>query len=254
MAIMLMTGSSFAGDYKNYDIDNNEHNKKFDIQLKSGKKNSVRFYRGIRDKEVLDSIQNVFKSVTNFADRCNNEYKERRKLTNKNTNCKYPNGNLIESVIHKSTTSKYAKEENEVDRYVIERRIYNRQSWSHVDLVKVFHEKDEKGRKVIRIAQTMLSEKDSKKYLSKPVDTESVFMKAIGIYTLTEISDHKTLITYQYTSETDHWLLNKSVSVSKVFESMAKSIDSLMVSIQKELAYLSQSNYPSKEVASNLVK
>ena len=105
-----------------------------------------------------------------------------------------------------------------------------------MDLVVIYESKNENGKKVIKVNQKMLDDKEAKKYISPPVEHDSVFEIAYSNFTLTEVSAKETKLEYYYASETDHWLLNKSVSVSKVFESMAKSIDLLFNSIDQELA------------------
>ena len=233
--LMAITINIFASEYSGFEIDNKENNKKYEIDLLSGKKDSLRFYKGTRSRLLKDNIQNVLKSITNFEDKCNNEYKDRRKLMSKNQDCKYHNSNLVESKIYKELEG-FKKEKNEVDRYLVARRIYNRQNFSHMDLVVIYESKNENGKKVIKVNQKMLDDKEAKKYISPPVEHDSVFEIAYSNFTLTEVSAKETKLEYYYASETDHWLLNKSVSVSKVFESMAKSIDLLFNSIDQELA------------------
>tara|TARA_Y100000385_G_C12951375_1_gene575634 strand:+ start:202 stop:960 length:759 start_codon:yes stop_codon:yes gene_type:complete len=234
MTTLLTSTVAFGKDFKGYDIDNDEVNKKYEINLTSGKKKDVRFYKGLRTKIYQQSIDYVMKSITNFEDKCNNDYKDRRELISKKKDCSYHNGNLVESKIYRNL-KEYKKGENEIDRFLVARRIYNRQEFSHVDQIRIFETKNEKGQKVITIKGEMLKDKQVKKYMKPPVEKDSVFIKAYSEFKLTEIEKNKTELTYTFTSKTDHWLLNKSVSVSKVFESMAKSIDLLFYSIKKEL-------------------
>lgn len=233
--LLTITTNIFASEYSGFEVDNKEKNKKYKIDLLSGKKDSLRFYKGTRSIILNEKIQNVLQSITNFEDKCNNEYKDRRELISKKRECKYHNSNLVESKVYKDL-GKFQKESNEVDRYLVARRIYNRQTFSHMDLVVIYESMNTDGQKVIKINQKMLEDKEAKKYLSPPVEHDSVFEIAYSNFTLTEIAPGKTQLEYFYASETDHWLLNKSVSVSNVFESMAKSIDLLFNSIDQELA------------------
>jgi hypothetical protein len=233
--LLAISANTFSSDYSGFEIDNKEKNEKYKIDLLSGKKDSLRFYKGAQTKVLNDKIQDVVLSITNFDEKCNNDYKDRRELVSKDQDCKYHNGNLVESKVYKPL-KKYEKEPNEIDRYLVARRIYNRQSFSHIDLVVIYQSINKKGQKVIRVSQRMIEDKEAKKYIKPPVEYDSVFQVAKSSFTLTEISPKKTQLEYFYASETDHWLLNKSVSVSKVFESMAKSIDLLLSSIDQELA------------------
>jgi hypothetical protein len=233
-----ITQAMAAPDYKKkgYDIDSDEKNKKYKINLKSGKKDDRRFYQGERTEVIPHDIETVFNSVINFDEKCNNDYKDRRKFSDKKKNCKYHNSNLVESVFYRNFKKPYTKEKNEVDRFLVERRIYNRESFNHIDLIQVYREKDENGKQVIRITQKMLNDKQAKAYLKDPNDRDTVFKKAYSEFRLVGVDNKTTNLTYHYTSETTHWLLNKSVAVSKVFSNMAKSIDLLFHSITKEAA------------------
>ncbi len=240
MILILISLTSNANEYSGFEIDNKETNKKYNIDLLSGKKDSLRFYKGTLTRIVDRPIDQVIKSITNFEEKCNNDYKDRRELTNKNTDCKYHNSNLVESKKYKNI-KKISKDKDEIERYLIARRIYNRQSFSHMDLVIIYQSINENGERVVKINQKMIDDKDVKKYIKPPVEHDSVFKVAYSNFTLTEIEKGKTRLEYYYASETDHWLLNKTVSVSKVFNSMAKSIDLLFVSIDQELAKHSSS-------------
>ena len=144
LILSLFTINAFAKDYKNFEIDNDEMNSKYKIKLKSGKRKSVRFYQALREKTFNQPIEYVLKSITNFEEKCNNDYKDRRELLDKKKNCAHHNGNLVESKIFRKLKP-YKKAENEVDRFLIARRIYNRQEFSHVDQAQIFDYKNEKG-------------------------------------------------------------------------------------------------------------
>lgn len=231
----LLSTSAFAKKINGFEVDNNEVHKKYKVSLTSGKKDDVRFYKGLQTQTFTQSLEYVMKSVTNFEDKCNNDYKDRRELSDKKKNCSYHNGNLVESKIYRKL-KEYKKEENEIDRYLVARRIYNRSEYSHVDQIRVYETKNEQGQRVVTIRTDMLKDKHVKKYMKPPVEKDSVFKKAYSEFKLTEIDKNRTTLEYFYASETDHWLLNKSVSVGKVFDAMAKNIDLLFYSIKKELA------------------
>lgn len=233
--ILSVSFSSYAKKFKGFNVDSDELNKKYKIKLTSGKKDDVRLYHGIRVSTFDKPLEYVKQSITNFEDKCNNEYKKKRKLINKKKECRYHNGNLIESKIYKDL-KKYEPLPNEVERYLVARRIYNRENFSHMDMIQVFEKLNEQGQKEVTIRVQMLSDKKVKKYMKPIVKRDSVFQDAYSEFKLTQVEENKTKLEYSYFSETDHWLLNKSVSVGKVFDSMAKSIDLLFFSIKKELS------------------
>jgi hypothetical protein len=232
----IFSSLAIAREFKGYEIDNKETDKKYKVELKSGKKKSVRFYQGFLSKTFNMPLEFVMKSITNFEDKCNNDYKDRRELISKKKDCTYHNGNIVESKLYRDLKN-YKKEENEIDRFLIARRVYNRQEFTQVDLAQVFETKNEQGQRVVKILTRMIGDKKVKKYLKKlPVENDTVFLNTYSDFILTEINKGQTRLDYTYTSQTDHWLLNKSVSVSKVFAGMAKGIDLLFYSIKKELA------------------
>lgn len=246
--LVTMPLTSIAKKVNGFKIDENENNKKYKIKLVSGKKDDIRFYQGIREKVLDQPIEFVKNSIINFEEKCNNDYKDRRELLSKKKECKYHNGNLVESKIYRDLKS-YTPAENEIERFLVARRIYNRQSFSHIDLFQVFKTKNEQGQTVISIKGQMLKDKQVKKFMKPVVEKDSVFNKAYYEFKLTEMAENKTTLKYTYSSETDHWLLNKSVSVSKVFDGMAKSIDLLFYSIQKEAVALGKKVIKSSTVA-----
>lgn len=234
----FLISNSFAAKLEGYEIDEKETHEEYKIKLISGKKDDVRIYQANHSFELNHPIKIVLNSILNFEEKCNNEYKDQRKLTDKSKSCKFHNGNLIESKIIKDL-KKYTPDPYESDRFLIARRIYNRENFSHMDLVKIYKKMNKEGQEVIEVKLDMVDDKVAKALTNPPVEKDSVFQRASSYFVLTQINKNKTKFEYTYTSETDHWLLNKSISVGKVFESMAKSIDLLFVSIKKNTDDLS---------------
>jgi hypothetical protein len=237
--LMISISSLFANDFFNkVEIDEKETIN--NVALKSGKKGDHRYYEGKIKKEFNTNIDSLKNAIMAFDQRCNNEYKDKRKLTDKKTKCKYHNGNVIENFIHRDLKA-YTKEKNEIDRIMISRRIYNREEFSQTDIVKVY-EYQEDGKKVVKITMDMLKEKQAKEFIEPKVKTESAFSKAYGVFLLKEIAPNKIELTYTYSSKTDHWLINKSIAAGEVFENMAKSLNNLFVNLAKESQSLMAKN------------
>lgn len=186
--------------------------------MRSGKKDDVRFYEGRLDDVIDRPIEKVLERVLSFDKRCNNEHKDRRIYTDKKMDCPYQSGMLIESVIVKDL-KKRKLEKNELKRFLVKRRSYNRGLYTYNDLIRVFRYKD--GYKV---TMTMLSDKEAKDYIDSPLEKVSVMQTSGGVYYITPVGKNKTRYNYIWTCSTDHWLLNKSVTVSSFFESMAENI------------------------------
>lgn len=210
-------------------VDNNEIIN--GVKLISGKVDSKRFYKGVIEQEFDTSPEKAIEVITDFEQRCNNEYSDEREIQ-KNVKCKYFNNNLIESKIHKDITTGLDTKRGEIRRFLVSRRIYNRSYFSHTDLIRVFKQRVN-GKDIYTLTQKMISESEVKKYMKPVVKTDSVFLKADAKYTLVPLAKDKTKITFEYSSKTDHWLLNKSISVGKVFDSMSKNLNSLFSSLKK---------------------
>ncbi len=219
------------------------HEKKIkNVDLSSAKVDSTRIIRGHMMKEIPASIEVVKQAIINFDEKCNNEFKNRRKHTDKTKDCKYSNKNLVESVIVKKTNYSGPKEPNEVERYVVTRYIYNRGAFAQNDLMVVFEYQNAAKEKVFEIKQYMLSDDESKKYLDNPVKRESAFKEAYGHFVVTAKGPSKTLFEYEYIGKTDHWFLNKDVMIGQVYDSVALGIADLFYSVETEAGTKTASN------------
>lgn len=229
----------FAADFfKKVEID--EKDKINTVELRSGKKGDNRYYEGKIKRKFKTTLSSLKDAIMAFDQRCNNEYIEKRELVSKKDKCKYHNANVIENFIHKEL-KEYKKDENEIDRIMISRRIYNREEFSQTDLVKVYEfTKDDK--KIIKITMEMLKEKDANKFIKPKVKTNSAFNKAYGVFLLTELSEKEVELEYTYSSRTDHWLINKSIAAGEVFESMSGSLNNLFDNLAKESTELMAQN------------
>lgn len=216
------------------------------VSVQTGKHDSIRIYQGSISKSFPYGIDTLKASVVNFKERCNNSLKDRRQYTDKSTPCKYHNDNLVETIVYKNIKKTgWTKGANETERYVLGRQVYNRGSFGYYELVRVFETKDSNNKKVVKIEQKMLSDKQVKEYIKPDFKKESAFSKTSGTFTLTEVSPKETTLTYEYKAETDHWVLNKEVSVSQVFSSMSKSINDLVKTLTME------SSLKNRDIASN---
>lgn len=207
-----------------YDFDKKEEVKKTGTILKSGKKDSKRIYQLTKNIALNAKIDDVIKSILIYDQKCNKEYAKKRELISKDKKCKYHNENLIETKVHTLMDKKYDK------FLVLERRIYNRELFSNVDMVTV--KKMKNGN--VEIRQRMLKDNEAKRYIKDPIKRNSVFSETTAVYILNQKKE-KVHIDYKYEMVTDHWLLNKSIAASRVFESMKEGTELLFESINSEL-------------------
>lgn len=216
------------------------------VVVQSGKSNSTRYYSGSISKVFPYQLSMVKNSIVNFDQKCNNSFKERRQYTDKTTDCKYHNDNLVETIVIKDIkTSGWKKEAGEIERYILGRRVYNRGNFGYYELVKILEGHNEQNQKTLTIVQTMLSDKEAKTYINPSFERDSAFDEATATFQLTEVNNRETEVQYQYNAETEHWVLNKEVSVPQVFSSISKSINDLFKTVDAE------SVVQSRDLASN---
>jgi hypothetical protein len=215
------------------------------VSLKSGKESAVRTYVGSTEKTYPYPAAIVKKGITNFTDKCNNDYKSKRKFTDEKTDCKYHNDHLVESfVITNLREMDHFKNFSEV--YLVGRQVYNRGSFGYYEMVQVAESVNEKKQKTIKITLKMLDDDEVKLFTSPKFSKESAFDASFASFTLTEIAPGQTHMAYEYSAETDHWLLNKEVSVPQVFASISKSINDLVKTVEAE-SFVQKRELASKE-------
>jgi hypothetical protein len=218
---LLFINSSFA-----FEIDKRESKPEINTELESGKKDDNRIFKLTKDITFNAPLEKVLNAILIYDEKCNAEFVEKRVLTDKSKTCKYHNKNLIETKIHTLMDNKFEK------FFVLERRIYNRDLYSNVDMVKV--KKNKNGS--IEVSQRMLTDKEAKRYIKDPIKQVSVFQKTSAKYILTAQKDKTTKVNYTYNMVTDHWILNKSMATSRVFKSMLKGTKLLFKSIRNEIS------------------
>lgn len=207
------------------------------VKLRSGKENTLRTYVGTTKKSLPFSIDLVKTGITNFNQKCNNAYKDKRKFTSQTEDCKYHNEHLIETfVVTDFRRTDYFSGFSEV--YLLGRQIYNRGSFGHYELVTVQNSLNDKKQKVVTITLRMLDDKEAKLFTNIKFSRESAFDSSLISFTLTETSPETTHLSYEYRAETDHWLLNKEVSVPQVFASISRSVNELLSTVEKESSKL----------------
>ena len=202
------------------------------VELKSGKEDQIRSFSGTISKKFPYSLETVKRSVTNFSEKCNNSYKSKRKFSSEDLECKYHNDHLIESFL--VTDIKRPEGTNASDFYLLGRQVYNRGSYGYYELVQIQNGVNHKGQPTLTVSLRMLEDQEVEAYTKPKFSKESAFDKSQSIYTLVQVSPSETLLTYEYRAETDHWILNKEISVPQVFASISKSINDLLKTVESE--------------------
>jgi len=203
------------------------------VTVHNAKVGDTRIFHAQLEKEIKAPIAQVLKNILEFDERCNNEYKDKRKFGDKSKNCKHFNKNLVESQIIRNIKPGFKKELHESDRFLVRRNIYNRQFFSYYDVVVVRKWRNKKEQKVAHVRYGLLSDQEAAKYLDGPGPMNSAFHHIAGTYTIVEIDASTTHMSMTYVSKTNHWMLNKWISVGIIYKNMAKGNRSTMELIER---------------------
>lgn len=235
LACIFFSGVSHAKVY----FDRKEQHK--DLVLKTGKENGERTYRVFTKRSLPYSAPMILKSITNFTDRCNNNFVNKREFMDKSTQCKYHHSNIIESFVVKDLHPGRLSEEGESERYLLGRRTYNRETSSYYELVQVFEGKNKRGQKTYTVTERMLTDKEVATFTHPKMKLETPYGRREVKFILTEISPTETQLKYVLEATTSHWLMNKELLVPQVFGTITKSINDLVAAISTESGSQSRS-------------
>ena len=183
------------------------------VTVASLKKDKGRLISAKASKIFELDIKTVSKKVIDFENKCNNDLRRKRKLISKESNCLYPNKNVIEAVKLPSLKPNCKK------CFLIFRRISNRSYFQHYDLI----ESSSSGISTI-INHRMLSNEKLSEYITQPKKTRSAFKSLSGQFKLTKLEDKKTKVEYFYKAYTENWLLNLEITQNTLLENVANGV------------------------------
>lgn len=202
------------------------------VSLSSSKVDASRTYSGKVTKSFPYPLDIVKQAITNFSDRCNNSFKSKRQFISEEQDCKFHHEHLIETFVVKDIRPQEAYK-NLTEYYLLGRQVYNRGSYGYYELVQVQDSINAKKQRTTDITLTMLNDEEVKAFVTPKFSKDTAFDTSVSRYTLIEITPTETQLSYEFTSKTDHWLLNKEVSVPQVFSSISKTMNNLMVSLEE---------------------
>lgn len=209
------------------EVNFDKHDEINGVSLSTGKEDSTRHYKGLISKTFSHSLSEIKNNITNFTEKCNNDYKEKRTLTDESVDCKFHVDHLIESKIVKDLGN---------GSLLIARHLYRRGTYSHHDLVSITEAKNERGQATVAITFTMLTDEEVSKHLETNFKKDSYFSKSSETYILTSLGNKSTQVNYQFHAETEHWLLNKELSVPQVFASISQDVNDMFKSVTEAIA------------------
>lgn len=194
----------------------------------------------IGDMRIIDARQSIAikaavstlsASILRFDDRCNNDYAERREFSDKKKVCPIFNQNLIESVrLPLKAGLAYERLAGEKERFLLWRKIYNREEFNYYDLVTV---REINGEFIIYYQ--MLKDEEARALLDNPRPRKTAFNHIEGSYSLRADEEGGTLLTMTYKTQTDHWLLNSGPALSVIYKNVAKGLRNTVEQIEKSL-------------------
>lgn len=192
-----------------------------DVRVLSAEKDDSIFYHASYQTAISGDYEKALQFVLNFPQRCNNSYRRERKLTSKENECVYHNDNLIESQIVRELKTK-DKEQFEVDRFVLKRRIWNKGLHTYNDLVTVKELKPESNQeRLVEISYRLLHDEEANKLIDNPVPFDNAFYYTVGTYRMGKQKDGKISIKYSYVTKTDHWFLTSGMVQGSIYSSLA---------------------------------
>ncbi len=205
------------------------------VHVENAKINDARVFHATLGKVIERPYSDVVSDILRFDERCNNDYRDKRRFSPKEFNCQHLNKNLVESIIIRDIKAPPAKAENEKERFLIFRNIYNREAFQNYDLV-IFTEKLDGNKKhLAQISYAMMSDDEAQKYLATAEKKKSVFDVIQGTYEIEELDGGKCRVGMTYTTKTSYWMMTNGFAVGMIYKSMAEGTMSTLQSFDHPL-------------------
>jgi hypothetical protein len=181
-------------------------------------------------------LKTVAEGIENFDEKCNNEYRSKRKKMKWDDKCLYFNKNLVEAIKIHNFNKDALKTDDLSPEYLVWRNIYNRGSFAHYDVIK-----KKTTPEVMIISHEMINPEVIGKVLPKPTRIKSAFDYMKGTYKLIKVAENKTKVKYRYESKTSHWFLVRDFVEENVFENMSAGTIQALKTITKAVERNSRS-------------
>ncbi|MBI2520398.1 MAG: hypothetical protein HYV97_08265 [Bdellovibrio sp.] len=206
------------------------------VKVQNAKIDDARVFHATLGKVIERPFADVVSDILHFEQRCNNEYRDKRRFSPKEFNCQHLNKNLVESVIIREIKLPATKMENEKERFLIFRNIYNREAFQNYDLVIYTEKTGGLGKRVAMITYSMLSDEEAQQYLTTWEKKKSVFDIIQGSYEIEELEGGKCRVGMTYTTKTSYWMMTNGFAVGMIYKSMAEGTMSTLLSFEHPLA------------------
>jgi hypothetical protein len=222
--LALLSGTAAAAVEKTQELNG--------IYLRSLKAENLRTYAGTTERRIPYPIEQVYQGITNFADRCNNDLKLKRRFTTQ-ADCKYHNEHLIETFVVRDIRRPHDVRDW-TDLFLLGRKVYNRGTYGYYELVRIKEAREGKRLQAVTVSLRMLEDSEVRLYTEPRFSRESAFRTSTATYALRKLGPQETLLRYDYEAVTDHWLLNKEVTVPQVFATISKSMNDQIKTVEEE--------------------
>lgn len=185
------------------------------VTLQTGKEGSERHFRAFTKMELPFTTEAALEELLDFESSCNNDLSHKREHLSKDHHCKRFDRDVIENVVIKKIKNAKGLEAEEVTRFLVGRRVYNRGDYSYYELVRVF--KKPQG---YRVTLELLKDKAARDYLNPKLKFDYFFHQKNTEYLLSKKSDSQTELKLITEASTRNWFLNKAFSVGQVFQGL----------------------------------
>lgn len=192
------------------------------VTLQTGKEGSQRHFRAFTKIDLPKDAESVLADILDFESSCNNDFAHKREILQRDHHCKRFDRDVIENkVIGKLKDSSLKKDE--VRRFIVQRRVYNRGEYGYYELVRVFKKADG-----YRVTLELLKGNAVHQYLEPQIEFDYFFHQKNSDFILTQKSETSTELKLITEASTRNWFLNKAFSVGQVFQGLVTETSDLL--------------------------
>lgn len=221
LVLSMLLGLTFlnAAAEEKYDRFEKIHN----VSLQTGKEGSQRHFRAFTKAELSQEADSVLEELLNFETSCNNDLAHKRQVLAKDHHCKRFDRDVVENIILKQLKDVRPLARDELKRFIVERRVYNRGEYGYYELVRVFKRPDG-----YRVTLELLKDKAAREYVEPKISFEYFFHQKNTEYILSKKAEGMTELKLITEASTRNWFLNKAFSVGQVFQGLVTETSDLL--------------------------
>ncbi len=216
----------FSNIPSNIEIDKSE--KRNQINIKTGKVDSYRHYYADTSRVLNMSAESFLNAYMRTNERCDNSLKSERRFTSKSYDCLFQHKDIVEAKKHKIIAPGYGENDYVMTKFM------KKQGDQIVQQLVTIKKEFIGGVKHFIIDNKSINDELSKKLTGKDLKFDATVKDARSHFIIKELNPAKIRVTYKYNMSTDHWLINKSILASKVFDGIEESVDKIFEIVQAQ--------------------